>query len=632
MRWGRWPCRQHGALELRCQSGAMASWTLVQILVALLGVYLVGAQNSSYYATGGSGFMLMSNYTTDAISVATAGAMCYNGAPSYPVVEATISSIHQAMLGGRLTCSQLVGEYLQRIQAYDKPTGLNTYRLIAPDLSQVAAQKDAQLSQARATNQALPALFCVPFIVKDNFDTAGMAATAGAVALLDNYPAQDAQQVAKLKAAGAVLLGKGNMGEWAFSPTLSLSSVAGAVRNPYDLDRTPAGSSGGPSAAVAANLALVGLGTDTGNSVRGPASHCNLVGMRPTLGLTSRSGIIPLDNTSDIAGPIARTVEDVARMLEALVGVDPSDPLTGLSKFLGSAPANYTGQLSRDALKGARIGVMRQTINTNNADGDVMMLFGNALTMLQQQGATLVDPFVISGNSLGAKDWDGRSNQWYTGSGDSGHWEDINCGAHFKYDLNNYLNTAGTKYRNVQDIANQGLYHPSVNLSIAARVIVNYTPQDYPTDAQRSNGFICGCTNYYNNPCRAEFRKRLIESMNNQNVDVIVFPTWSNPPRLIGDYYSCDGNNSPQIAPPTGAPAITVPMGYARDVSQSGLPAGLQFLARPWDEGRLLRIAYAYEQATQFRLPPPIFPECSSSPGPSAAPYTSPKPGSGIAG
>ncbi|KAK9904758.1 hypothetical protein WJX75_001986 [Coccomyxa subellipsoidea] len=581
------------------------------VFIPIIAIFCSVAGTHAGYTTGDS-FTLASNYTTDAVTVAGVAGLCQSGAPVFPVVEATISSVHEAFVDGKMSCSQLVQAYVQRIQAYDKATGLSAVRIINPDLNKEAAAKDQQLQQVRqAGSNGLPGgLFCVPVLVKDNFDTLGMASAAGSAALLDNFASQDAQQVARLKAAGAIVLGKGNMGEWAFSPIFSISSVAGVVRNPYDLDRTPAGSSGGPAAGVAASFALVGLGTDTGNSVRGPASHTALVGMRPTLGLTSRAGIVPLDNTSDISGPLARSVEDVARMLEALAGPDPKDPLTLTNRGLNRT-ANYTRYLDRGGLKGARVGVLRQVINTAINDTEVMQLFQDALNLMASQGAQIVEDFRIAGNSLGGYDWDGRSGQWWTGSTDAGHWEDINCGAHFKSDLDWYLSSAGTRYRSIQDIADAGLYHPTINSSLAARVAVGYTPADYPTDGMRSAGFVCGCGDYFDNPCRAEFRKRLIESMNNANLDVIVYPTWTNLPRLIGDYFSPDGNDSPQVAPPTGAPAMTVPMGFAQSSGRSPMSTGLQFLARPWDEGRLLRVAFAYEQATMFRRPPSIYPECS---------------------
>ncbi|CAL8464697.1 g4232 [Coccomyxa elongata] len=564
--------------------------------------------------TTGNGFVLQSNYTTGAVTVAGVANLCASRAPAFPVVEATIGSVHTAFLQGNLTCSQLVQAYVQRIQAYDKATGLLAVRVLNPDLEKEAAAKDQLLQQARqAGGSGLPGgLFCVPVLVKDNFDTLGMASAAGSAAMLDNFAPRDAQQVARLKAAGAIILGKGNMGEWAFSPVVSISSVAGVVRNPYDLDRTPAGSSGGPAAGVAANFALVGLGTDTGNSVRGPASHTALVGLRPSLGLTSRAGIVPLDNTSDISGPLARSVEDVARMLEALAAPDPADPLTLTAPKNVNRTSNFTRYLSADGLKGARVGVLRQVISSDN-NSEVMQLFQDALDLMSSKGAQVVEDFKISGNSLGGYDWDGRSGQWWTGSTDSGHWEDINCGAHFKYDLDYYLQSAGTHWRSVEGIADAGLYHPTINSSLAARVAVGYAPADYPSDDMRAAGFVCGCGDYYNNPCRAEFRKRLIESMNKANLDVVAYPTWSNPPRLIGDYFSADGNDSPQVAPPTGAPAMTVPMGFVQRAGRTPLPAGLQFLARPWDEGRLLHVAFAYEQATRHRRPPAIFPECTSS-------------------
>ena len=234
-----------------------------------------------------------------------------------------MAQLRADLLAGRANCTGIVDAYIQRIKAYDGTTGLNAVRALAPGTRARAAELDRRLAAALAagTQASLPPLFCVPLLVKDNIDVAGLPTTAGSVALANNTRAVDATAVARLQAAGAVVLAKANMAEWALSPRVSVSSLGGAVRNAYDADRTPGGSSGGSAAGVAASFAAASLGTDTGNSVRGPASHAGLVGVRPSFGLVPRTGVVPLDLTSDTVGPLARTVGDAAALLDAMAGL-----------------------------------------------------------------------------------------------------------------------------------------------------------------------------------------------------------------------------------------------------------------------------------------------------------------------
>ncbi|KAK9820416.1 hypothetical protein WJX72_010055 [[Myrmecia] bisecta] len=543
-------------------------------------------------------------------------------APEVPLLEATIAGVHSALLSGQLTCSGLVQGYLQRITAYDKPTQLNAIRILNLNASNLALAKDVELQSLRESSKPLPPLFCVPLLVKDNIDTLGMSSTAGAIALLDNTPARDSNVVMRLQAAGAIVLAKTNMGEFAISPSESVGSVYGVVRNPYNLDHTTAGSSGGTAAGLAANLGLVGLGTDTGNSIRGPASHASVVGLRPTLGLNSRRGIVPARLNRDTCGPLARTVEDAARVFGLMIAVDPEDPLTNISSTV-KLPADYTQFLDSSALSRARIGVFSQIANLLGTDPEVAALFNQALLDMSTAGATTVD-FSIVGNSLGL-DWDANRD----GAGPAyGHWN-INgswenlwaCDAAFRTDLDNYLLTAGSQvpYRTLQQIVQAGAYHPSIMSNMRSTLESRYRPADYPTPAMRAQGIRCGCLDYYLDPCRVEFRKRLIESMDALMVDVVVFPTWQKPPLLLGDVADDDGNNSPDIAPHTGTPALNVPMGFTK----AGLPTGLQLLARPFDEAALFRVGYAYEQATLQRKVPGLFPELQNPLQTSSLPITS---------
>ena len=252
--------------------------------------------------------------------------LCARKSTPFVIEETTISTVHAAIRSGRLTCRGLVDQYLRRIDAYDRNgPALHSLVILTPDAGKQADELDRRFAQSGLTGP----LHCVPVIVKDNFETQGLQTTDGALVFEGYIPLKDAFQVRRLKEAGAIVLAKSNMAEWAFSPYETVNSILpGYTRNPYALDRTTAGSSGGTAAAIAANLGLVGLGSDTGNSIRGPASHQALVGIRSTMGLTSRAGVIPLSLRADIAGPIARTVEDATRVFQVIVGQDPDDPVT----------------------------------------------------------------------------------------------------------------------------------------------------------------------------------------------------------------------------------------------------------------------------------------------------------------
>src|SRR5262245_38771754 len=267
--------------------------------------------------------------------------------------EATIAGIHRAFTTRQLTCVQLIKLYLDRIEAYNlKGPALHAIITVNPNALETAAVMDRQYA---ANASAVGSLHCVPIVLKDNFNTADMPTTGGNVSMRTSQPAQDAFTVAKLRRAGALIIGKTNLQEFARGG-MSISSLGGQVLNPYDLTRTPGGSSGGTGAAVAANLALVGTGSDTGQSIRSPASANNLVGVRPTRGLVSRSGVVPSSETQDEVGPIARTVTDAALLLDVMAGYDAADPITAFGT--GRIPKSYTHLLTKDALKGARIGVM----------------------------------------------------------------------------------------------------------------------------------------------------------------------------------------------------------------------------------------------------------------------------------
>ncbi|MCZ6818103.1 MAG: amidase family protein [Calditrichaeota bacterium] len=487
---------------------------------------------------------------------------------SFQLIETTIADIHRALESGEITCRQLVQAYLTRIEEYDPSSKLNAIVVTNPNALDRADALDAEFKQ---TGKLLPC-HCVPLIVKDNYDTHDLQTSGGSLALKGSIPPNDAYQVRVLREAGAIVLAKSNMAEWAFSPYVTESSIAGITRNPYDLDRVPAGSSGGTAAAVAANFGAVGLGTDTGNSIRGPSSHNALVGIRSTMGLTSRDGIIPLYFRNDVGGPMARSVEDAVRILEIIAGHDPADPITEMG--VGKVPENYTQYLDKNGLNGARIGVFRKYMDTPTADAQVNALMEKAIEDLQRLGATIVDPFVIN-------DYDTLIKNI---------WCDL-----FQHDVNNYLASLGENapYKNLADIVASGLYAPYIERRLQRALSATEPPEERDPP----------CLDLYHDARNIAFRDAVLQAMDRDQIDAIVYPTWSNPPRKVGDMESPAGDNSQYISPQTGFPAITVPIGFAYNT----LPAGMTFVGRLFSEPDLIKFVFAYEQATKHRRPPEGF-------------------------
>ena len=488
-------------------------------------------------------------------------------ASPFEVEETTIAQVHDAMKAGRLTCRALVSQYLKRIDAYDKNgPAINSLVVLNPDAEAQAADLDRRFAQGGLTGP----LHCVPVIVKDNFETKGLQTSDGALALAGFLPAQDAFQVKRIKEAGAIVLAKSNMAEWAFSPYETVNSILpGYTRNPYALDRVTAGSSGGTAASVAASLGLVGLGSDTGNSIRGPSSHQALVGIRSTMGLTSRAGVIPLSSLADIAGPMTRTVEDAARVFQVIVGDDPNDPATAAAR--AHLPQDYMAALDRNGLRGATIGILRQAYERPTTDPEITRIFMAAVDDLKRAGATIVDPAAVDLSDVRRP-------------------RDAGPCMGFKYDLNRYLAAQGDRVplKTLTDIVRSGRFHPSNQGRLES---ADKAPENGPDSP--------GCkadTEY-----RQKFGEAVLKTMDKLKLDAFVYPTWSNPPRLIGDLNTPHGDNSQVFSPTSGFPAINVPMGYSRG---GVLPAGMTIYGRPWTEATLIKFAYAYEQATHHRRPP----------------------------
>ncbi len=489
---------------------------------------------------------------------------------TFRVEEATIAQIHEAMEAGILTASVLVEAYLARITEYDRQgPALNALITVNPDALIRAAELDAAFAERGLTGP----LHGIPVIVKDNYDIAQLPTSAGSLALADSVAPDDAFQVRRIRDAGAIVLAKSNMAEFAFSPYETVGSrLPGYTRNPYALNRVTAGSSGGTAAAVAASFATVGLGTDTGNSIRGPAAHQALVGLRSTMGLTSRDGIVPLNLGRDIGGPIARTVADAVVVFEVIAGHDPADPVTAAS--LEHPVESYAAALREDALARVRLGVLR-AMSDETADPEVIQRFDEAIADLRRLGAVIVDPVALPEPRV-------QPARTPEGGGPA------RC-SRFRFDLDAYLASLGpdAPVKTLADIVASRQVHPSIRQRLASGLEVDLPPSEQP-----------GCAQQATRDERLRVRVRAV--LRDHELDALIFPTWDNPPRLIGDLNSAHGDNSQQLSPPTGFPALSVPMGYVGD----GLPVGLQMLGDAWSEQTLFAIAYAYEQGTHHRVAP----------------------------
>lgn len=492
--------------------------------------------------------------------------------PSFDPLTATIGDVQKVILDGSMTCREVVDVYLRRIGALDVSSGLNAIIFTNPQ----AMARAAEIDEALAAGEQPGPLFCAPVLLKDNMDTADMPTSGGSIALKNSVPPDDAFIVRRLREAGAVIIAKTNMAEWAFSARQTRSSSYGVTANAYDLDRVPAGSSGGTASGIAAGFGVIGMGSDTGNSIRGPSSHLSLFGIRSTLGLVSRDGVIPLAFDRDVVGPMTRTVEDAARVLTVIAGVDPADPYTMLGAE--QAGVDYAAALDPQALAGKRIGVLRALVETEDADPEVIRVFEQALADLAAAGAEIVDDFEISNLDT--------------------HLNASNFCVRFRYDMAQYLSSLGegAPLSDVMEVLETGQYDPYIEERL--KFFGANPPDVHPSE------FDPPCPDLQDHPGRQAYRRDVIDSMDRAGVDVIAYPSWTNPPahldRPIEEYL---GDNSQLVAPATGLPAVSVPMGY----SYGHLPAGLQLLGRPFSETLLIALSYAYEQRTHHAEPPARF-------------------------
>lgn len=488
-------------------------------------------------------------------------------AQRFPAEEATIAQIHSAITARRLTCRALVSQYLARIEAYDKKgPAINSLVVVNPRALAVADSLDRVFNDTRR----LGALHCIPIIVKDNMQTTDLPTTAGSLAFEGWIAKKDAFQVRRIREAGAIVLAKSNMAEFAFSPYETVSSILpGYTKNPYALDRVTAGSSGGTAASVAAGFGTLGLGTDTGNSIRGPSAHQALVGIRSTMGLTSRAGVVPLYFAADIAGPMARTVADAAAVLQVVAGEDPDDPVTAAAR--DHATPDYRASLDVNGLRGARIAILRQAYESPTTDSEVVTVFTRAVADLRRAGATVLDSFPLPTLDSLRRSQRGGCSQ-------------------FKFDLNRFLQALGADgppITSLDSIIRSNRYNPNLRRRLEQEQMATTPPEESP-----------GCRS--RDEFRAGLRAAVVTAMDAAKVDALIYPTWSNPPRLIGDLNTPHGDNSQFFSPNTGFPAMTVPMGYTRGT----LPAGMTLFGRPWSEATLIKLAFAYEQATKHRRLP----------------------------
>lgn len=491
-----------------------------------------------------------------------------NSSKKIDLEELSIHEIHSAYKNGAYTSRDLVAAYITAIS--EKNDEINALTIINPEALEIAEDLDEEFQK---TGKLRP-LHGIPIIVKDNINTKGLPTTAGSLALQNFIPEENAFVIDRLVEAGAIILAKSNMAEWAFSPMHTESSTAGTTHNPYNLDYVPAGSSGGTAAAIADNLGVVGLGTDTGNSIRGPSSHNALVGFRTTLGLISREGIVPLYLRNDVVGPMCRTVEDATKTLEVMAGFDPKDSITAHSK--GKIPDNYEQFLQKNGLQGARIGVLR-ILSENDPDPEVKALFEKALSDMDSLGAEIIDPVIIPNfDSL-------RKDQW--------------CST-FKKDVEEFLATyvKNDSVKTIEDIIGIGTKSDFARERL--KEAAKFTGRWGESDAD--------CLDAYHDKRRIAFREAIEKVMDSLNLDAIVYPSWNNQPAHIANFEEeYKGDNSQVIAPHTGQPAFTVPMGFTSE----NLPAGLQFLGRMYDEPTLIKLSYSYEQGTHHRKSPSDFQE-----------------------
>jgi Asp-tRNA(Asn)/Glu-tRNA(Gln) amidotransferase A subunit family amidase len=485
-----------------------------------------------------------------------------------PVEEVTIGQIHQAYLAGKTTARAVVQAHLDRIAAYDQS---------GPALAAIVVVNPAALDEADALDRAFAAsgtlsgkLHGIPVLIKDNYDVAGLQTTGGSATLLGWIPERDATIVAKIRAAGGIVIAKTTMSEWARGGLDNINSVLpGFARNPYNTAYATGGSSGGTGSGLAASFGVVGLGSDTLGSIRNPASNNLLAGLRPSWALASRAGMVGLYGARDTAGPMARTVTDMAILLDVIAGVDPADPAT--AGAAGKIPATYADCLQTDGARGRRLGVLRQAFPADASDPQVLALFDAALAALCEAGAVIVDPFEVP-------DFADFPPQPHPLS-------------EVRAAIERYLASTGEEFpKTLADVCASGKFHPLHELSLLETSKAPTPAEDPLAIAQKSN--------------EAEMRAAYLRAMDAMGIDALLMPVASYPPKLNGDRNTTPTGSTTAFASALCWPAAVVPMG----TTYENLPSGLQIVGRPWSDPLLIGLAYAYEQATHHRRPPAATP------------------------
>lgn len=493
---------------------------------------------------------------------------------SIPTTELTVAETHELFESGELTSEELVEAYLDRIAAFDE-TGPELGAII--NVNESALSRAQELDETFAENGPVGPLHGVPVLVKDQVQTADTVTTYGSEAFAEFVPETDGTIVTRVRKAGGVILAKTNMPDWG-SGFVGYSSVAGQTKNPYDLDRDSGGSSAGTGAGIAANLGLVGIGSDTGGSVRVPSAFCNLYGLRVTTGLLSRDGMSAMISRQDTPGPMARTLEDMVRLLDVLEGYDTSDEATaGTVHSRNRTP--YADYLDADGLAGRRIGVLRAAFGSpdNQAAAPVTPVVESAISRLSSGGAEIVDP--ISIDDLEA------------------HIDDTSLYAYqAKHDITSYLaDLPGAPVESVDDLYDNGQFHDALELFYKIADGPDY-PGDHPDYWERV-------------AAQRSFRRAIERTHAEHNLDAIVFPDVQVIPPKYTDYYSGDVtreefNTNTFIASQSGCPGLSMPAGF----TDSGLPVGVELLGIPYSEPTLLKLAAGYDNVSTTRQPPETAP------------------------
>ena len=496
--------------------------------------------------------VLAQNSTTKAPQATTAASR--RAAPTFEVAELSLTELQAAMTNGKTTSVAIVDAYLARIAAYDH-AGPRINAIIRVNTR--ARVDAARLDTERRAGKVRGPLHGIPVILKDNYDTGDMPTTAGSLALAASQPAKDAFVVQRLRDAGAIIIAKANMHELAAGIT-TISSLGGQTKNPYDLARCPGGSSGGTGAAIAASFAAVGWGSDTCGSIRIPSALNNLFGLRPTQGMVSRSGIVPLSHTQDIGGPLARTATDLAIALDASIGIDSADAVTLVQS---AHVTRFVASLDRNALRGARLGVFRNYFT--DTDAEIADTIRSAIAIMKANGAEVIDVNVADFDSLMA--------------GSSA----IN--SETKFDLIEYLRTVpNAPVHSMRDILDGGLYDRA--LESRFRTVDSAVSLD--SDVHRRAL-----------AKQAILRKRFDTLLDSLKLDALVFPTVRQKPTRIGD---AQLGSTCQLSAHSGLPALNIPAGFTVD----GLPIGMELLGRAFTDARLVALGYAFEQTGSRRRAP----------------------------